>query len=168
MSNFSSDTLYIIRSMRPEDVDEVHKIDNLSFTSPWPRHAFQHEVNNPLAHNWVVVAENGGIVGAIVVWLVVDEAHIGTLAIHPEYRRHGLAKQLLKTAMLDLVERGAVTAMLEVRESNTAAQRLYGGCGFQIVGRRRRYYQDTNEDALLMTLHDLSCESYAQRSQSSS
>ena len=87
------------------------------------------------------------------VWLIQDEAHIATLAVHPDYRGKGVAANLLHKVLFEAFKSGARKAMLEVRASNQIAQSLYKGFGFEIVTRRRRYYRDNNEDALLMN-HD--------------
>jgi ribosomal-protein-alanine N-acetyltransferase len=91
----------------------------------------------------------------IVAWLIMDEAHIATLAVHPDYRQQGVGRKLVSTALGGLIRKGAVKAMLEVRAQNITAQSLYHNFGFEVVGRRKQYYQDNNEDGLLMTLSDL-------------
>jgi ribosomal-protein-alanine N-acetyltransferase len=91
----------------------------------------------------------------IALWLIIDEIHIGTLATHPRYRRRGIARRLLSTALRFALQQGVRTATLEVRHSNVAAQALYSQFGFTVAGRRRAYYHDNNEDALLMTALDL-------------
>jgi ribosomal-protein-alanine N-acetyltransferase len=145
-----------IRPMRLDDIDQVIVIDRLSFSLPWPASAFRHElVNNP--SSLLRVAEldlaDGSpyVVGAVVVWMILDEAHIATLAVHPDYRRRGISRQLLVTILRLAMERGASLATLEVRANNLAAQELYKQLKFEIVGRRPRYYQDNYEDALIMT-----------------
>ncbi len=97
----------------------------------------------------------GLIVGVIVTWLVVDEVHIATLSVDPDYRRSKIASRLICTALRDGVSRGATASTLEVRASNAAAQRLYYRFGYQLMGRRPGYYQDNGEDAILLTLHDM-------------
>ena len=87
-----------------------------------------------------------------VAWLLVDEAHIATIAVDKDYQRVGIASKLICTALTELVNKGAILATLEVRESNQAAQALYQQFGFQAVGRRKAYYKDNHEDAILMTL----------------
>jgi ribosomal-protein-alanine N-acetyltransferase len=89
------------------------------------------------------------------VWLILDQAHIATLAVHPDYRGKGIAADLLIKVLVEAVNRGARRAMLEVRASNQIAQSLYKDYGFEIVNRRRRYYRDNDEDALLMNLDNL-------------
>lgn len=146
-----------IRPMRVEDLATVYQIDCLSFSLPWPANAFRYELmENQNSRLWVAeltaADEVGVVVGAIVVWLVVDEAHIATLAVHPDYRRRGIATRLLKTALQESARLGMRSATLEVRAGNLAAQALYQRFGFEVVGRRRAYYQDNQEDALIMTL----------------
>lgn len=152
-----------IRQMTQADIDAVYEIDVLSYSLPWSRRAYEHEIiPNPNARLWVacLTEENGKerLAGMIVTWLVVDEAHIGTIAVHPNLRRRGIAEALLRHALQDAARLGAVKVYLEVRRSNLAAQALYLKFGFKIVGVRPRYYKDNNEDALLMTLEPLEVE----------
>lgn len=150
-----------IRPMQAADLDTVHAIDCLSFSLPWPANAFRYELlENERSLLWVAEVETASgekqVVGDIVLWLVVDEAHIATLAVHPDYRRCGIARRLITVALTAAKQRGMQSATLEVRAGNLAAQSLYRSFGFQIAGRRRAYYQDNQEDALIMTLPDLS------------
>jgi ribosomal-protein-alanine N-acetyltransferase len=149
-----------IRLMELEDLEEVRQIDRLSFSLPWPESAYRHELlENPASMSWVAEASDLGgeskIVGMVVVWLILDEAHIATLAVHPAYRRKGIGSRLLKQALIEAVDRGARRAMLEVRANNATAQSMYHRFGFVVVYRRPRYYRDNNEDALLMNLDHL-------------
>ena len=149
-----------IRTMKEEDLDQVKVIDRMSFSLPWPDHSYDYEFyKNPLSLLWVAeVDENEAkhrVVGTLVIWLIVDEAHIATIAVHPDYRNQGIAGQMLAEALKAAVERGMLQATLEVRASNTYAQQLYNRFGFEIVGRRQRYYRDNNEDALIMTIQNL-------------
>ncbi len=138
--------------MQEMDLDAVHAIDQLSFSAPWSRRSYENELNDRrLSRSWVAVL-GGSIIGAIVAWLLVDELHIVTLSVHPQHRRRGVARSLLRTALAEARQRGAVSAALEVRAGNRPAQELYRDFGFKIVGRRPNYYQDNGEDALLMTL----------------
>jgi ribosomal-protein-alanine N-acetyltransferase len=141
--------------MRVEDVPAVHEIDTLSFSMPWPERSFKFEIaENPAARNWVAEAD-GRIVAMLVLWLIVDEAHIATIATHPEFRRQGIGERLMLAALEDARAEGARRAFLEVREGNAGAQAMYLKYGFAIAGRRPQYYKDNNEDALLMTLENL-------------
>ena len=144
-----------IRRMTLEDIPGVVVLDQLSFTLPWPERSFRFELtDNPASRCWVVDLD-GKIIGMIVVWLLVDEAHVATLATHPDYRRQGIAKELLLYALRYMSKEGAVTSFLEVREGNNAALEMYRRFGYEESGRRKRYYKDTDEDAILMTLTGL-------------
>lgn len=140
-----------IRRMTLADIPQVVAIDQASFSLPWPERSFRFEVtDNPASRVWVAEID-GRVVGMIVVWLLVDEAHIATIATHPAYRRQGIASRLLIHALDSLKDEGAVNSVLEVRESNTAAQEMYRKFGFAESGRRHRYYRDNDEDAILMS-----------------
>ena len=145
----------VVRRMKVEDVPAAHEIDKLSFTLPWPERSFRFEVtDNPASRCWAAELD-GRLVGMLILWKIVDEAHIATLATHPDFRRQGIAKQLLVAALENAYAEGARSALLEVRAGNETAQVLYQEFGFEEVGRRERYYKDNNEDAVLMTLHRL-------------
>ena len=148
-----------VRYMTLEDAPRVHAIDVASFTLPWSERSFRYELTeNKHSTVWVAeIQEASGptLCGVIVTWIILDEAHIATIAVHPDYRQRGIARQLLARALSDAYTRGARLALLEVRRSNIAAQTLYLHFGFVVVGERPRYYQDNNEDALLMTLEKI-------------
>lgn len=146
-----------VRPMRMRDLSQVCQIDRLSFSLPWPDSAFHYElIDNP--HSFILVAELAHLdsvpqlVGVIVVWEILDEAHVATLAVHPEHRRMGIASQLLLTALKIAMSRKAVTSTLEVRSKNVAAQELYRKFRFEVVGYRPRYYRDDQDDALIMSV----------------
>jgi ribosomal-protein-alanine N-acetyltransferase len=148
----------IIRKMTLDDIPAVVDLDQRSFSLPWPERSFRFELtDNPASRCWVAEFD-GKIVGMIVVWLIVDEAHVATIATHPDLRRMGIAKRLLSHALRKLMEQGARSSFLEVRESNTAAQELYRKFGYEETGRRQRYYKDNDEDAILMNLSSLNVE----------
>lgn len=149
-----------IRRMNLNDIDRVHHIDQLSFTMPWPISSYRYELNENLAallHVAETTSENGTeiVVGMIVAWLIIDETHIATIAVHPNYRRQGIGKKLLVASLEEAIGRGARLATLEVREGNQAAIQLYNQFGFVVEGRRPRYYHDTHEDAIIMTVTGL-------------
>jgi ribosomal-protein-alanine N-acetyltransferase len=149
------------RPMELEDITRVHEIDVLSFSLPWPQNSYQFELTqNPstlaIVNELIPPGAMPIIIGMAVVWIMVDEAHIATIAIHPQFRGHGIGKKLLAETLRQSIQRGATLATLEVREHNSVAQQMYQKFGFEIVGRRMRYYQDNNEDAVLMTLSKLS------------
>jgi ribosomal-protein-alanine N-acetyltransferase len=160
MTSLSTNSTVLIRPMQPSDIEQVHLIDQLSFSLPWPASAFSYELNeNPLSMLWVAEisppGEKSQAVGMIVVWLIVDEVHIATVAVHPDYRNQGIGQMILVTALRETIHRGYRLATLEVRASNTAAQKLYRRFQFEVVGSRPRYYRDNNEDALIMTVNGL-------------
>jgi ribosomal-protein-alanine N-acetyltransferase len=95
------------------------------------------------------------VVAMLVLWLIVDEAHIATIAVHPDFRRQGIGEQVLLAALRAARAEGARWAFLEVRAGNTAAQAMYRKYGFVVDGRRPKYYKDNNEDAILMSLEGL-------------
>ncbi|OGN93068.1 MAG: ribosomal-protein-alanine N-acetyltransferase [Chloroflexi bacterium RBG_13_50_21] len=143
-----------------DDIPRVHEIDVLSFSLPWPEKSYLFELTeNPTT--LALVAEittpdsRPVVIGMAVVWIVIDEAHIATIAIHPEYRGHGFGKKLLTETLRQSIQRGVILATLEVRENNKTAQQMYKNFGFNNIGRRLRYYKDNDEDAILMTLDDL-------------
>ena len=137
------------------DLDAVREIERRSFSTPWPAHAYPAEIEtNRLAH-YRVARLDGRIVAFAGIWLMLDEAHVTTFAVHPDFRRRSIGERLL-LAMLDVaVANGAREATLEVRLSNVAARKLYEKYGFRPVGLRPRYYSDDNEDALIMTTEPL-------------
>jgi len=156
----------VFKLMQESHVAAVMEIERESFPTPWPAHAYRHEITeNPLAHYYVVcpssdasdepsAAESDEVWGYAGIWLMVDEAHISTIAIRSDLRRCGLG-QLLLLALLDVSAKlGAKRATLEVRESNVPARSLYLAYGFQPVGRRKGYYTDTHEDAIILTTPD--------------
>ncbi len=148
----------MIRKMTMDDIEQVIAIDRVSFSLPWPERSFRFELtDNPASRCWVAEVD-GKIVGMIVVWLIVDEVHVATIATHPDFRRQGIAKNLLSHALQHLSNEGAQSSFLEVRASNLAAQELYRKFGYEESGVRRRYYRDNDEDALLMTLESLDLE----------
>jgi ribosomal-protein-alanine N-acetyltransferase len=152
-----------IRSMTLDDIEMVHSIDELSFSLPWPMRSYRYELlENPTSRLWVAEAQATDgmkqIVGMIVVWVVIDEAHIATLAVHPDFRGMGIAKKLLIVSLRDAINNGLRLATLEVRANNLIAQKLYAEFGFTVAGRRPRYYRDNDEDALIMTLQRLGNE----------
>jgi ribosomal-protein-alanine N-acetyltransferase len=145
----------VIGPMRLEDLAAVHDIERASFTAPWPPHAYRSELeSNRLAH-YLVARAGDTVAGYGGMWLMVDEAHITTFAVHPDWRRQHIGERLL-LAFLDLaVDRDAREATLEVRLSNLAARKLYEKYGFRPVGLRPHYYSDDHEDALIMTTSPL-------------
>lgn len=166
--------------MEQADISQVAEIDRLSFPVPWGSTSYEYELTENQAAHFIVAVDPSGepwrpkwlswlmgrrpartVIGYAGFWLVVDEAHIGAIAIHPDRRGQGWGGRLLVALLQRAVERGAASATLEVRASNHAAQWLYRKYGFEDVGRRKEYYRDNKEDALLMTVR--LDEAYRQR-----
>lgn len=142
----------LIRRMRLEDVPAVHEIDMLSFSLPWSERSFRFELTeNPVSRDWVAEVD-GQIAAMLVLWFIVDEAHIATIAVHPNFRRQGIGEEILIHALRAAQDEGARRAFLEVRAGNAAAQAMYKKYGFVVTGVRPGYYKDNNEDAILMNL----------------
>jgi ribosomal-protein-alanine N-acetyltransferase len=144
------------RRMQQEDLLEVTQIDLISFSLPWPSNSFRYELSDNLnARPWVAEASlNDGskvIAAMTVLWVILDEVHIGTFAVHPDYRRQGIGAQLLNYALQNAVDEGATRAWLEVRRGNSPALELYQKMGFEWIDTRKKYYQDNGEDALILT-----------------
>ena len=144
-----------IRPMEEGDLPQVTCLDSLCFSDPWPENSFLYDLQkNENARLWVAEVEENEekkIVAMIVVWLMVDEVQIGTLAVHPDYRRCGIAARLLSLALETAAKSGYYNAFLEVRQQNNSAQSLYRRFGFEVVGIRKRYYKDNGEDAIMMS-----------------
>ncbi len=141
--------------MRLEDVAAVHEIERLSFQTPWPAHAFEQELKGNRLARYLVARAGERVVGFAGIWSMVDDAHVTTFGVHPDWRRQGIGRHLLlNLAELSLVI-GARRMTLEVRASNHAAQALYRTFDFDIVGHRPGYYTDDGEDALIMTTPEL-------------
>lgn len=150
-----------IRKMEKRDVTQIMKIESVSFGSfHWTPESFEAEVDNNLGSYFVAEDENGKILGYSGFWLIVDEAHITTIAIHPNMRKNGLGERLLQNMIETGYEKNAKWFTLEVRVSNIAAQNLYYKYDFKSLGLRRKYYQDNEEDAMIMWTEDIRRESF--------
>lgn len=146
--------------MTLDDLEQVLLLDRSSFSLPWPESSFRFEIaENKFSRCWVAeIAEENNppvIVAMIVAWMIFDEINIATFAVNPEYRRHGIAQNLLAHTLFDACESGGRKAFLEVRKGNSAARNLYTKFGFTEVGIRKKYYQDNGEDAILMNLESI-------------
>lgn len=141
--------------MQMDHLEQVMSIENACYTTPWSRTAFVQELmNNDLAV-YLVALYKGQVVGYCGMWIIIDEAHITTIAVHPEFRRQKIASTLLK-ASIDLAKfKGAHSATLEVRASNEGAKTLYQKFGFEPAGIRKGYYSDNKEDAIIMWKEDV-------------
>ncbi len=145
----------LIEPMRREDLPEVMAIEVASFSVPWTEEMFGNELAAETPAGALVARALGAgaparVVGYICVWLISDELHINNLAVHPRWRKRGVARELLRAALQHGRRGGARAAFLEVRASNLPAQRLYRKFRFEPVGVRPRYYTHPIEDAVVM------------------
>lgn len=138
-----------VRAMQKADVTNVHRIETLSFRTPWSKAALMSELSNRVAH-YLVAEYEGKIVGYLGMWVLFDECHITNIAVDPAYRRMGVGKTLLFAGMEVGDYFGASSMTLEVRETNRIAQELYRKFDFEQEGYRKRYYFDTGEGAILL------------------
>ena len=148
------------RPMNLDDILRVHEIDQLSFSLPWPENSYRFELTqNPSTLALVVEIfpqdSPAVVIGMSIVWIISDEAHIATIAIHPKFRGLGHGKRLLAETLRQSIQRGVSLATLEVRKSNLNALNMYHYFGFKVVGQRLQYYRDNNEDAMVMTVEPL-------------
>lgn len=149
------DSTYRFRAMRRSDLDRVMTIEQLSYLTPWSRGSFEREIGDNPTATYIVVETCGEVCGYAGMWVLLDEAHVTNIAVHPEHRRKGLGYGLLAELARHAEQLGVYQLTLEVRPSNLSAQALYTKVGFVSRGRRKRYYSDTGEDAIIMWLDDL-------------
>ncbi len=139
-----------ISPMRLEDIGRVLQIEEASFPTPWPHDAYAHELRENRLACYLVARAMRQVIGYTGMWVILDEAHVTTLAVDPEYRRQRVGERLLVALLEEAMRRGARWVTLEVRKSNTPAQRLYRKYGFKDIGIRKGYYSDNHEDAIVM------------------
>lgn len=140
----------IIRRMTAADIDAVEAIERATFAIPWSRESFRREIEENVAARYLVAEKNGRVIGYGGSWIILDESHITNIAVEKSERGYGYGKRLTGALLQYLSNLGAVYATLEVRVSNERAQKIYSDLGFVKVGKRKRYYEDNNEDAWLM------------------
>lgn len=140
----------IIRQAQIKDVKEMATLDVLCFTEPWSEDSFYKELTENKVALYLVSEIEGKVVGYAGVWLVSGEGHITNIAVSPSFRRKKIAENMV-TVMINVAEEENVKMLtLEVRQSNEAAKSLYRKLGFVEVGKRKKYYADNNEDAIIM------------------
>ncbi len=156
-----------IAPMVKGDLEQVMAIEQLSFTMPWSRNLFLSELRSRTVATLLVALDPNApvrtVVGYIVYWLVADEMHILNVATSPLFRRQGIAKRLVISAIRNAVADGARRSFLEVRASNTEALELYAGLGFITNYTRKDYYDHPVEDAIVMRLEQKGMEELARR-----
>ncbi len=152
-----------ISAMTTGDISAIARIERASFSTVWPSDAFFNELSsNKLAHYFVGRFEDR-IVAYGGIWVILEDSHVTTLAVDPQYRGRRFGEVLLLRLIDEAIERSAAWMTLEVRESNTIAQRLYRKYGFTTVTMRAGYYSDDNESALIMWAGSLRSQLYRNR-----
>jgi len=175
---------YVVEPMRLGDIPAVMVIEKMVYSRPWPPDAYRYElVENPKSYYYVTRLRDyhprraAGLKGALQrafggpevdesvlgyagLWLMVDEAHVSTLAVHSDWQGRGLGALLLSTLIEKAIELQAAFVTLEVRVSNLRAQALYEKYGFRKVGVRHKYYSDNNEDAFIMSTEAIDSPGY--------
>ena len=147
----SGESAHLLRRMEPRDVDAVVLIERASFPKPWGPEQFLKELGSEWSTILLAVARGGQIAGFVHYWVVHDELHILNVACAPALRRQGVARRLLAETEARAVAAGSALLTLECRRSNTAAQALYAGLGYEPAGVRKKYYSEEGEDAIVMT-----------------
>jgi ribosomal-protein-alanine N-acetyltransferase len=136
--------------MTLDDLDEVLEIERASFLTPWSRGAFRYELTQNRVARSLVVRLGRELAGYLCLWEIGHEIHITNLAVRPALRRRGVARALLGHVLAGARRDGIELVFLEVRPTNLQAVSLYESFGFRVIGRRKGYYFDTGEDALVM------------------
>jgi ribosomal-protein-alanine N-acetyltransferase len=139
-----------------DEIDRVAAIEAASFSNPWTRDMLARELRESnVTRMYVLKLPHRGVVAFCACWIVMDEAHINTLAVEESMRRQGIATALLEHVLADAARAGATQATLEVRRSNAAALRLYERLGFDVAAVRPNYYTQPEEDGLILWRRDL-------------
>ena len=139
----------MILPMTSDHVSQVALLEKLCFSDPWSENSVAGELMNQLAH-WLVAVDGDRVAGYVGSQTVMDETDMMNIAVHPDYRRQGVAEALVQTLVSDLKARGSRCLTLEVRASNVPAQRLYEKLGFSQIGKRPNYYRNPKEDAYIL------------------
>ena len=139
-----------VRAAIEGDLAAIHAIECASFGDPWALEGFRDLLEHPRAKMEVAVSADGELLGYAVAWYVADESEIANIAVAPSARRKGVGALLLDRILRAAAEFGAQTVFLEVRESNEEARNMYVARGFEVAGKRTKYYRKPDEDALIM------------------
>ncbi len=144
-----------IRLLREEDLDAVMAIERECFSLPWEREAFRQEIAGNRAARYIGLFAEGELRAYAGMWFLLDEAHVTNVAVTGPCRGRGLGEEIMRALIQLAADCGMAWMSLECRRSNAAAQGLYHKLGFVDVGYRKRYYEDNQEDALVMALLSL-------------
>ncbi len=138
-----------LEEMKSAHIAQIAQMEKLCFSDPWSENSVASELDNPLSL-WLVALDGETVAGYVGSQSVLDGADMMNVAVHPDYRRKGIARELVTGLMNALVEKGVKSLALEVRVSNAPAIALYEQMGFQQVGLRPNYYRNPKENALIM------------------
>jgi ribosomal-protein-alanine N-acetyltransferase len=151
----------VINELEKSDIDSVYAIEENAYGNHhWSKDAFYSEVNNKVAKYYTAKLVDGTVVGYMGTWHIVDEAHITTIAVDKKYLRNKIGEALIVKSLKDCYNEFIKYITLEVRVSNIPAIRLYEKYGFKSLGTRKGYYQDNNEDALIMWTENIFSDEY--------
>ena len=139
----------MVAKMKPQHVPQVAALEKICFCDPWSEGSIASELENPLSR-WLVALEGEQVLGYVGSQTVLDESDMMNLAVDPAFRRRGIARALVCALIEQLRKMGSRCLTLEVRASNESAQALYACLGFVQVGRRKNYYLNPREDALIL------------------
>ena len=139
----------IIETMKSVHVAQIAELEKICFSDPWSERSIASELDNKLAF-WLVATEGERVAGYIGSQTVMDETDMMNVAVHPDFRRMGIAESLVNSLVKELKQQGSHCLTLEVRASNSPAISLYEKLGFVEIGRRKNYYRNPREDALIL------------------
>ena len=140
-----------IIEMSENNVQDVHNVEINSFSVPWSLNSFENELKNDAAKYFVALVD-GVVAGYVGMWEISGQCDITNVAVLPSFRRKGIGKRLIEHLIQYCKNANLSPIFLEVRQSNEPAKSLYSGFGFEEVGTRKKYYSDTGEDAIIMSL----------------
>lgn len=144
-----------VRNMNKYDIDDVMKIEKLCFSVPWSKESFLIEITKNKCAYYIVAELDGKVVGYGGFWAIIDEGHITNIAVHPDYREMGIGSSIIEGLISKAKEKAITSMTLEVRMTNYIAQSLYEKFGFVPMGKRKNYYLDNNEDAIIMWKYNM-------------
>ena len=162
----SVDTVFqiTISQMNSNDIDDVVQIESEAYGEHhWSKSSFYDEMKNNLAKYYCARTSDGKTVAYAGTWNIIDEGHITTIAVKPEYMRRHIGEALIIKILENCYENKIKYLTLEVRESNVPAIELYKKYGFSSLGTRKGYYQDNNEDALIMWTENIFYDKFKKR-----
>ena len=140
---------FVIRKMARGHIPQVLEIERASYPTPWSEAAFADQIVSTSSVT-VVAMEATTVVGFLVAWIVVDQLHVANIAVACDHRRRGIGSEMMKWLLAEAAQRGCTTSTLEVRESNREARSMYSRLGYRSVSKRKTYYSNPPEDAVVM------------------